>query len=416
MHWPSPLIHGCAPSLAQDRRSSHLNFLSGHHPQLVGHERKLPYDKLSRLRTMLEQLRHAKNIQALRSFQSLVGYLVHASKVLLLGKAFLNQLFTIQSILQPGQICQLNLDARADLASWYAQCSLWSGSSVSQFLLLQQPAHHIYTDASGSWGCSALAFPHWFQLQWQRSLPAMSIAFKELLPIVVAAAVWCHTWSGSYILCHSDNVVDVKQVYTLHGRDPATAHLLQCLAFFHAQTDRRIRAIHIPGHLNCNVDDLSMNRAEVVCRCLLAYLLLPPRSLRSFWTSCFRDPQHGPPQTGGSSGALFGNSPSLIFSETLQNRVEEVPDFMSGFHSSPTAITQENVTLFVAFLGVEGRAISTIELYIAALRYMRLWLEPTNPCPFYSPYMKILLCGIKRAHSMNNPTATVRLPITASLI
>lgn len=39
---------------------------------------------------MLEELRHAKTIQDLRSFQSFVDHLVHASKVLPLGKAFLN--------------------------------------------------------------------------------------------------------------------------------------------------------------------------------------------------------------------------------------------------------------------------------------------------------------------------------------
>ncbi len=53
-----------------------------------------------------------------------------------------------------------------------------------------------------------------------------SIAFKELLPIVVAAAVWGHRWQGMYILCNSDNTAAVAQVNTLHARDSPTAHLL----------------------------------------------------------------------------------------------------------------------------------------------------------------------------------------------
>ena len=37
-------------------------------------------------------------------------------------------------------------------------------SSISK----QQPAQHLYMDASGSFGVAALAYPHWFQIQWGR--------------------------------------------------------------------------------------------------------------------------------------------------------------------------------------------------------------------------------------------------------
>ena len=38
-------------------------------------------------------------------------------------------------------------------------------------------------------------------------------------------------------------------------------HLLRCLAYFQAQADFRIRAMHVPGHLNAGTDGLSRNRA-----------------------------------------------------------------------------------------------------------------------------------------------------------
>ena len=44
-----------------------------------------------------------------------------------------------------------------------------------------------------------------------------SIAFKELLPIVVAAGLWCHRWWEQYILCHLDNLAAVSQVNNLHA-------------------------------------------------------------------------------------------------------------------------------------------------------------------------------------------------------
>lgn len=223
----------------------------------------LPPDKLSRLRAMLQEFVQAKVVRDYRAFDSLVGHLVHATKVLPLGKAFLNQLFALKRTMDPGSnpIRRLNLAARADVAWWLLQCQDWSGSSASQFLLLEQPSHHLYTDASGSWGCGAWSLPHWLQVPWQDELQGASIALKELVPVVVAAALWGAEWSGSYVMCHSDNSAVVAQVNRLHARDPLAAHLLRCLAYFQAQAEFRIRAIHLPGHLNAGADDLSRNRA-----------------------------------------------------------------------------------------------------------------------------------------------------------
>ena len=58
-----------------------------------------------------------------------------------------------------------------------------------QILLLRQPDHHLYTDTAGSWGCGALAQPHWLQVLWSNQTPLTSMAMKELLPIVLAVAV-----------------------------------------------------------------------------------------------------------------------------------------------------------------------------------------------------------------------------------
>lgn len=223
---------------------------------------KLPHDKLLMLRQLLDQWARAKCVRDLHQFQSLVGHLVHATQVVPLGKAYLNRLFSLAQNLKVGQFRRLNKDTRADIAWWLNLCSRWSGISVQQFLLLQNPAHHLFTDASGSWGCGAWSLPLWFQVPWQ-GLPALhSIALQELFPIVLACAVWGRLWQGTYVLCHSDNVAAVFQVNKLHARDPLAAHLLRCLAFFQAAFDFRIRAVHISGQFNTGADDLSRDRAS----------------------------------------------------------------------------------------------------------------------------------------------------------
>ena len=67
---------------------------------------------------------------------------------------------------------------------------------------------------------------------------------------------------------------------------------------------------------------------------------------------------------------------------------------------SPSPITLEKVTLFVAFSGTQGLAVSTIESYLAVLRHMLLMSNPSCAKPsFHSPHMAILPRGIKRVQS-----------------
>ena len=144
-----------------------------------------------------------------------------------------------------GQIRRLNTPARTDFAWWQIMLNNWFSTSIHQFLLLQELSHHLYSDASGSWGCGTFSLPLWLQFAWPRENPLHSIALKELFPIVLACLVWGHQWAGTYVLCHCDNVAAVCQVHRLFARDPIAAHLLHCLAQSMALFDFRIRAVHI---------------------------------------------------------------------------------------------------------------------------------------------------------------------------
>ena len=67
-----------------------------------------------------------------------------------------------------------------------------------------------FSDDSGSWGCGAAWESHWFQVQWT-DWPGFSvaeIAANELLPIILAVAVWGRYWFGKAVRCHCDNKLD----------------------------------------------------------------------------------------------------------------------------------------------------------------------------------------------------------------
>ena len=71
-----------------------------------------------------------------------------------------------------------------------------------------------------SFGCGAylLESTYLFQVSWPEPWFTVSIAAKELVPIVIAAVLWGHGWSGKHVCFHCDNeaVVLMIQVHNAH--------------------------------------------------------------------------------------------------------------------------------------------------------------------------------------------------------
>ena len=146
---------------------------------------------------------------------------------------------------------------RADLQWWRCFLQLWNGSS---FFPLPSPSIHIYSDASGSFGCGAFGpTTGWFQIQWPTHWSTRDITVKELAPIVMAAALWGASWKGHHIRFHSDNIA-VVAILTKHtSKDPVLNHFLRCLFLYSAFYKFNYSAVHIPGTLNTAADALSRN-------------------------------------------------------------------------------------------------------------------------------------------------------------
>ena len=48
--------------------------------------------------------------------------------------------------------------------------------------------------------------PMWFHLEWSDRLQPLSIAVKEIVPVVLAAATFDHQWAGKVIQFVIDNM------------------------------------------------------------------------------------------------------------------------------------------------------------------------------------------------------------------
>ena len=94
---------------------------------------------------------------------------------------------------------------------------------------------HVYSDAAGSSGCGALQVQKgWFALPWPHDWRALSIAEMELIPVVMAAALWGRCWAGQLVVFHSDNMGVVASVNKGISPEASLMQLLRSLSFIAA--------------------------------------------------------------------------------------------------------------------------------------------------------------------------------------
>ena len=97
------------------------------------------------------------------------------------------------------------------------------------------------------------------QLQWPPEWAHVAIAPKELVPIVLAVAMWGPQWQSYKICAQCDNMAVVYAVNKKSARDPALFRLLHLLFLLCAIYDITLVARHLPGLQNTAADALSRN-------------------------------------------------------------------------------------------------------------------------------------------------------------
>ena len=110
----------------------------------------------------------------------------------------------------------------------------------------------------GLWG------NRWLQHRWEARILECSIAVKELVPIVMAAAIWGREWCGRVVRFRCDNEAVVSVINSLYSSDPTIMHLLRCLFLFAALGAFWFDAFHIPGRMNRVADAISRGKTQLL--------------------------------------------------------------------------------------------------------------------------------------------------------
>ena len=231
-------------------------------------EVRLPQYKLEELKELIKRWEGLKTCLR-KDLDSLVGKLAHAAQVVPPGKTFLRRMFEPKAATSriQGKI-RLNQGFRSDLMWWAMFLETWNRVSMMREHRDTPATTHIWTDASGSFGCGAWnpATGEWIQLEWPTPHQSCSGGFEEegittqeLLPIVLACAVWGRGWMGQAVEVHCDNTGAVAVVNSGYSHTARIMHLLRCLFFIRAQFQVELWAVHIPGIQNSMADAISQN-------------------------------------------------------------------------------------------------------------------------------------------------------------
>ena len=241
--------------------STCLTFL-GIEVDTVANQLRLPVGKLLKLKQELTHCLHRTSITK-RELASLTGLLQFATKVIRPGRSFLRQLYAMQSIdSHPNHHVRLNSAARADIAWWYLFADSWNGISMLWDSHILSPEFITFSYASGSWGCGAFWEYQWFHLKWPVNFQLLSIAIKEFIPVVLAAAIFGRQWQGHLIQFSVDNMSVVHVLNSTYSKDPHLMHMVRVLVFLAAHFNFWFRAEHIEGKANSLADALSRDNLE----------------------------------------------------------------------------------------------------------------------------------------------------------
>ena len=202
---------------------------------------------------------------------------------------------------------------------WHTFAVEWNGIS---FLSppSRLPQLQLMSDASGLWGCGAWHGRKWFQLQWDQRSAVLPIMVKELLPIVLACAVWGHVWGSHRVVCQCDNQAVVASLRSRTSRESHIMHMLRTLAFIEARhtfsllPQKRTTWQTIYGEI-CSLPFFSRSPKPTRCQHLCRGI---------YWTYSWTKPSIGPLLAGSICSALLSGRTCTVHEAVLRFRKEKI--------------------------------------------------------------------------------------------
>ena len=174
-------------------------------------ELRLPQDKITKIKSELAfWVSHRAGTK--RQLLSLIGRLQYCCQAVVLGRPFLRRLIDRScTVSELHHFVRLSVWEKDDIKWWDLLFKQWNGRSL--FLLPKwenAPEITVSSDAAGSIGFAAFIKDDWFAEKWPLGCADLSIAVKELVPIVISARIWGVAWKRKRVAFRCDNMAVVS--------------------------------------------------------------------------------------------------------------------------------------------------------------------------------------------------------------
>lgn len=244
-------------------------------------EARLPVDKVERVSSLIDNFKDRKSCTK-RELLQLLGHLNFAMRVIPPGRSFVSYLISLAaSVPELHHHVHINAGCQEDLAMWALFLQRWNGVSLFRESQLTVAADiELYTDAASTKGFGGFYKGLWFSEAWPAGLPAdddvaVSMSFRELYPIVVAAILWGSRWHRKRILFHCDNLGTVHIIKKGRSKSKSVMMLMRKLTWCALINQFSVYAEHIPGKLIPIADALSRLQIDTFRRLAPAAALEP---------------------------------------------------------------------------------------------------------------------------------------------
>ena len=229
-------------------------------------EARLPMVKIHRICEFIHILLH-KHHCTKRELLQILGHFNFASKVILPGRSFVSYLIKLSTtVSQLHHYVHLTRECRDDLLMWHKFLIQWNGVSMFHEPFFTSSSDlQLYTDAASTVGFGGYYKFQWFYSIWPMDLPDipdmnLSMAFRELYPIVIAAVLWGHEWKGKKILFMCDNMATVFIVNKGRSKCTVIMKLMRRLTWCAAINNYHFSAQYVHTKSNNAADALSRHQ------------------------------------------------------------------------------------------------------------------------------------------------------------
>ena len=254
-------------------------------------------------------------------------------------------------------------------------------------------------------------------MQWDDRSQPLTIAEKELIPIVLGCTARGQSWSGHRVECFCDNQVVISCIRLQTSWQKGLMHLLRCPVYVEARFSFAIVPLYINMKANVLADELSRDpfSLEGTRGRYQPNTSLGPAAGPSPRATSRLDQSDLPPSVQG----YFQRGLAASTQSTYRAALRRFHTFCIKYDiATPFPVTEQLLCYFSAYLVDQGLSPQTGRSYLAAVRSMQVSLGLPYPRDQSSmPLLKRVQAGIRRVRvERGTQQARVRLPITLEVL